>query len=107
MTKTNKTKRNILAAVFGLAFIFAATGCETQPTNNAEQASEKTRGTCGELLATFERMWTFVDHEGVPPTNHFATGASEKSRTSAKGVSQDSRLACSDQNASRSASASA
>jgi transposase len=37
-----------------------------------ETASEKTRGTCGELLATFERMWTFVDHEGVPPTNHFA-----------------------------------
>lgn len=35
-------------------------------------ASEKARGTCGELLATFERMWTFVDHEGVPPTNNFA-----------------------------------
>jgi transposase len=37
-----------------------------------ETASDKTRGTCGELLATFERMWTFVDHEGVPPTNNFA-----------------------------------
>lgn len=37
-----------------------------------ETASKKTRGTCGELLATFERMWTFVDHEGVPPTNNFA-----------------------------------
>lgn len=37
-----------------------------------ETASSKTRGTCGELLATFERMWTFVDHEGVPPTNNFA-----------------------------------
>ncbi len=38
----------------------------------AETASPKTRGTCGELLETFERMWTFVDHEGVPPTNNFA-----------------------------------
>jgi len=37
-----------------------------------QTASAKTRGTCGELLATFERMWTFVDHEGVPPTNNFA-----------------------------------
>ena len=37
-----------------------------------EATSKKTRGTCGELLATFERMWTFVDHEGVPPTKNFA-----------------------------------
>lgn len=37
-----------------------------------ETASAKTRETCVELLATFERMWTFVDHEGVPPTNNFA-----------------------------------
>ncbi len=37
-----------------------------------ETASTKTRGTCGELLGSFDRMWTFVDHEGVPPTNNFA-----------------------------------
>ena len=38
--------------------------------------------------------------------NHFATGASDQSNTSVNGVSHDSRLACSAQNASRSTSAS-
>src|SRR4029077_10691972 len=41
-----------------------------------------------------------------PPTNHLANGASDQSNTSSNGVSQDSRLACFAQNASRSASAS-
>src|SRR6476661_8840172 len=42
----------------------------------------------------------------LPPTNHFANGASDQSSTSVNGVSQDSRSACFAQNASRSSSAS-
>src|SRR4051812_23356218 len=41
----------------------------------------------------------------VPPTNHFANGASDQSSTSVNGVAHDNRFACSAQNASRSASA--
>src|ERR1700682_4332834 len=41
----------------------------------------------------------------LPPTNHLANGASDQSSTSVNGVSQDNRLACSAQNASRSFSA--
>ena len=40
----------------------------------------------------------------LPPTNHLANGASDQSSTSVNGVSQDSRLACFAQNASRSSS---
>ena len=38
----------------------------------------------------------------LPPTNHLANGACDQSSTSVNGVSQDSRLACFAQNASRS-----
>src|SRR6476659_1333367 len=41
----------------------------------------------------------------LPPTNHLANGASDQSSTSVNGVSQDNRLACFSQNASRSFSA--
>lgn len=36
----NKTKRNILTAIFGLAFIFTATACETDGKGSAKKASE-------------------------------------------------------------------
>ena len=34
--------------------------------------AHKTRRGCTELLKTEERMWTFVDVEGMPPTNNLA-----------------------------------
>ncbi len=43
----------------------------------------------------------------LPPTNHFATGASDQSRTSVHGVAQSRRRAWASQKASRSRSASA
>ncbi|SHV60569.1 Uncharacterised protein [Mycobacteroides abscessus subsp. abscessus] len=41
----------------------------------------------------------------LPPTNHFAKGASDQSRTCPKGSSQCRRPACCSQNPSRSSSA--
>jgi transposase len=32
----------------------------------------KTAAVCRELLAVEEAMWTFVDHEGIEPTNNLA-----------------------------------
>ena len=32
----------------------------------------KTRGTCKSLLLNFERLWTYLYHEGVEPTNNLA-----------------------------------
>jgi transposase len=41
-------------------------------TQGQHCAHARTAGTCAELLAHAEALWTFVDHEGVEPTNNVA-----------------------------------
>src|SRR5215208_6567680 len=75
----------------------------TSASRSAYVSSRLSPGSPSHLIATRSQLQATLS---LPPTNHLATGASDQSSTSSNGVSQDNRLACLAQNASRSFSAS-
>ena len=58
-------------AEFQAAMMPIRQGVEKLIAEGVECGHAKTSGTCKRLLKVKAALWTFVDHEGIEPTNNF------------------------------------